>query len=513
MINGRRQSGILLHLTSLPGPYGSGDLGRNAYHFVDWLATAGQSWWQVLPVGPPGMANSPYMCLSAFAGSALLVDLADLVENGWLDADDLSAGAQFSPRAVEYGKVMAWRESILAKAARSFFAGNGSQPKEAFSSFTGSHAWLNDYALFKVLSDESGGKPWTAWPEKLRRREKAAVAEAVADREGEVNVQRFIQWRFFERWSALRAYAASKGVAIMGDLPIFVAHNSADVWEHRDLNFLDERGDRTVVAGVPPDYFSATGQRWGNPLYRWDRMKSTGYRWWKERVKASMELFDLVRIDHFRGFEAFWEIPAAEKTAVNGAWVKGPGIGFFRSLKRSIGDLPIVAEDLGVITPEVTEMRDAFGLPGMKVLQFAFAGGPENGFLPHNHVENAVVYTGTHDNDTTVGWYTAATEHEKDFARRYFQTDGSEIHWTLIRGALQSVARLALVPFQDVLGLPTQHRMNTPGTVDHNWEWRFAWDMVQPHHAGRLYELTALAHRCAGDRLDLTPYPEGKNRP
>ncbi len=514
MTDGRRQSGILLHLTSLPGPYGTGDLGETAYHFIDWLIAAGQSWWQMLPVGPPGMANSPYMSLSAFAGSPMLVDIGGLVRKGWLSAKDLSDVPAGDSHRVAYDRIIPWRASILRKAADAFFAGRGEQDTTGFDEFCGDHAaWLDDFALFKVLSDAYAGRPWSQWPAGIRSRTANELQKAREDHRHAIRTQQFVQWRFYEGWKSLRAYAASKGVSIMGDLPIFVAHNSSDVWSHQDLFFLDDKGDPTVVAGVPPDYFSVTGQRWGNPLYRWDVMKRSGYAWWKQRVRASLELFDLVRIDHFRGFEAFWEIPAAEKTAVHGRWVPGPGIPFFRALKRAIGELPIVAEDLGVITPSVVEMRDAFGLPGMKVLQFAFAGGPENGFLPHNHTPNAVVYTGTHDNDTSVGWYADATEHERDFARRYFQTDGVEMNWTLIRAALQSVATLALVPMQDVLGLPGVHRMNTPGTTDGNWEWRFTWDMVHDHHAKRLYEMTAIAGRCPADRLSLVPYPAGKVQP
>jgi len=514
MTNGQRQSGVLLHLTSLPGPHGTGDLGEHAYHFVDWLVTAGQAWWQMLPVGPPGMANSPYMSFSAFAGSPMLVDVLDLSASGWLTSEETQDGPSGNARRVAYPRVRTWKNRVLRSAARAFLEGKGEQDRAGFEKFLHTHKhWLDDFALFQVLSDVHGGTSWTQWPEDLRSRKSSALKKAHRELEPEILVQKFIQWRFFEQWRSLRSYAHAKGVSIMGDLPIFVAHNSADVWANQGHFYLDEHGDPTIVAGVPPDYFSVTGQRWGNPLYRWDMMKGDGYRWWKKRLRSSMELFDLARIDHFRGFEAYWEIPASEKTAVNGRWVKGPGGSFFRSLKRSLKNLPIVAEDLGVITPEVTHMRDQFGFPGMKVLQFAFSDGPENNFLPHHHSANGVVYTGTHDNDTTIGWYAQATEHERDFVRRYFMTDGNEIHWTLIRGALQSVAGLALIPLQDILGLGTADRMNTPGTTDRNWEWRFTWDMVGSYHAERLYEMTALAGRCPGDRLQLVPYPEGKNRP
>jgi 4-alpha-glucanotransferase len=510
----QRSAGILLHLTSLPGPYGNGDLGPSAYHFVDWLVLAGQRIWQMLPLGPGGLANSPYMSLSAFAGNPLVIDLEDLKRHGWLTDAELASAPSFPEQKVDYAQALGFRARMLWTASRRFFAGSTAADRSAFEAFCkAERSWLDDYALFQALNEAHGQVLWTSWPKPLVHREPAALKAARREHEERVRHHEFVQWCFRRQWDALKRYANERNVRLIGDIPIFVAHHSSDVWSHQDLFHLDGNGDPTVVAGVPPDYFSVTGQRWGNPLYRWKVMEEKRFKWWVERFRATLALFDIVRVDHFRGFEAYWEIPATEKTAVKGRWVKAPGEALFRTVKRQLKDLPIIAEDLGVITPEVTALRDGFELPGMKVLQFAFAGGPENAFLPHNYGPHFVVYTGTHDNDTTVGWSRTATDHEREFAERYLGVSGPSLTKAMIRAALNSVADLAVVPFQDVLELGTEHRMNLPGTTDGNWEWRFSWSLVGPQHAERLYEWTALANRCPPDRLTLPAYPRGRVQP
>ena len=509
-----RSAGILLHVTSLPGVYGNGDLGAPAYHFVDWLVVAGQKLWQMLPLGPGGLANSPYMSLSAFAGNPLVVDLEELKNRGWLQAADLAPLPAFSDGRVDFAKTTPFRTKALMAASKRFFATAADADRKAFEAFCiAQRSWLDDYALFETLNEVHHRALWTSWPEKYAFRDAAALRGARKEHLDLLRHHQFVQWCFRRQWDSLKRYANERGVRLVGDIPIFVAHHSADVWSHQDLFHLDEKGNPTVVAGVPPDYFSKTGQRWGNPLYRWETMKAKKFGWWVERFRATLAIFDVVRVDHFRGFEAYWEIPAREKTAVKGRWVKAPGNALFAALRRHLRDLPIIAEDLGVITPEVTELRDTFKLPGMKVLQFAFAGGPENAFLPHNYTPHCVVYTGTHDNDTTSGWFRTATEHEREFARRYLLANGSGVTREMIRAALNSVADMAVVPFQDVLALDSEHRMNLPGTTEGNWEWRFSWSMVGPQHANAMYEMTALAHRCAPDRLALPPYPSGRVQP
>lgn len=509
-----RSAGILLHLTSLPGPYGNGDLGPSAYHFVDWLVTAGQRLWQMLPLGPGGLANSPYMALSAFAGNPLVVDLDDLKRHGWLTESDLAVRPSFTEQKVDFAASIPFRLQALRTASRRFFSASTAADRSSFETFCkDQRSWLDEYALFQALNEVHGGGLWTAWPAPLVKRETAALRQARKDHAELVQHHQFVQWCFRRQWDALKKYANSRQVQLVGDIPIFVAPHSSDVWSHQDLFHLDASGNPTVVAGVPPDYFSVTGQRWGNPLYRWNVMRQQKFKWWVERFRATLALFDIVRVDHFRGFEAYWEIPATEKTAVKGRWVKAPGQELFAALRKQLKVLPIIAEDLGVITPEVTALRDGFELPGMKVLQFAFAGGPENAFLPHNYGPHCVVYTGTHDNDTTTGWDRTATDHEREFARRYLGVTGPSMTRALVRAALNSVADMAIVPFQDVLELGSEHRMNLPGTTNGNWEWRFSWSIVGPQHADGLYEWTALARRCPPDRLTLPPYPSGRVQP
>jgi len=491
-----RASGVLLHPTSLPGPHGSGDLGREAYHFVDWLVAAGQKLWQVLPLAGIGPGNSPYMSNSAFAGNPLLVDLAELHQQGWLDADDIAPVPGLDAARVNFAAMHPFRMERLAKAARRFAEHGTPAQREDFERFRAEQAdWLADYALFMPLAESFGWRDWHAWPAPLARRDAQALAAARADHADRVAFYEFVQWRFFRQWAALKAYANGKGVQVVGDAPIFIAYLSAEVWANPRLFELDAQGVPTVVAGVPPDFFSATGQRWGNPLYRWSEHAKDGYAWWVQRIRRTFELVDIVRIDHFRGFAGYWEIPAAETTAIKGRWLPGPGDALFKAIAKALGPLPIIAEDLGVITPDVDALRRKFAFPGMRILQFAFGDDAANRFLPHHHEPDTVVYTGTHDNDTVAGWWAKAGDAERHFARGYLATDGHDMPWTLIRTAMASVADTCVHPMQDVLELPSECRMNFPGQESGWWTWRFQWQQVQPWHAGRLAEFGRLYGR------------------
>ncbi len=509
-----RSSGILLHPTSLPGPFGSGDLGATAYHFIDWLVVAGQKLWQTLPLGPVGMGDSPYMCLSAFAGEPLLIDLQELVQRGWLQKNEIENVPSFSNSKIHFGDVRSYRMLKLKIAANNFFSTAKKNELDDFTAFCKKQkSWLEDYALFMALIGKYNGAEWSSWEEDLVKRKPAALKKIRTELADDVRFWEFAQWCFFRQWFALKKYANDRGVKIVGDIPIFIAYQSSDVWANPELFYLDKQMKPTHVAGVPPDYFSETGQRWGNPLYKWNKMHETGYAWFIERIKTTLALVDIVRIDHFRGFAGYWEIPATEKTAVKGRWAKGPGAKLFDAIAKKLGKLPIIAEDLGEITPDVVELRDRYQFPGMRILQFAFAADTKNNFLPHNYISNTVVYTGTHDNDTTIGWFKSATEREREFIKKYLGTDGKEIHWDLIRIASRSVADMAVFPFQDILGLGTEARMNMPGQALGNWSWRFTWDLVQPWHAAKLYEISAFANRTNDDRLQLPAYPSGKVQP
>jgi 4-alpha-glucanotransferase len=487
----KRASGILLHPTSLPGPYGIGDLGPAAYTWVDWLAGSGCTLWQVLPVGPTGFGDSPYQCFSAFAGNPYLVSPQLLLKEGLLKDEDLADMPAWDEQRVDFGRLYLWKPALLEKAFRRFSAHPGAVQAE-FAAFCAENAaWLEDYALFVAIKETNGGGSWDGWPEALRLRELSALNAARTALKSDITRFSFYQFLFFRQWNALRAYAHKKGLLIIGDIPIFVAYDSSDVWAHPDLFHLDENGKPTVVAGVPPDYFSPTGQLWGNPLYKWEVHRASGYAWWLKRLQASLKLVDILRIDHFRGFAGYWEIPAGNPTAEIGRWVKGPGADFFKVVQDKMGSLPIVAEDLGVITPDVVKLRDQFALPGMKILQFAFSG-PDNPFLPHAYSQNCVVYTGTHDNDTTRGWYASAPEAEKDFARRYLQVDGSRIAWDLVRAAWSSTAVFALAPLQDLLELGNEARMNFPSRLGGNWEWRMNGQALSEGLQGRIKELNWL---------------------
>jgi len=494
-----RSSGVLLHPTSLPGRYGVGDLGETAYRFIDWLESAGQSVWQVLPLGPTSYGDSPYQSLSTFAGNPLLISFDTLVKEGWLTADDVAKVPSFPAYGVDFGNVITYHNRILGAAYARFAATAGATKKAEFKAWCDEEAyWLDDWALFIALKNFYGGKPWVEWPEVEALREGKAVETARAKHASSVEEHKFRQWLFFKQWLALKGYANSRNIRLVGDIPIFVAHDSSDVWANRDEYFLDELGNPTVIAGVPPDYFSPTGQRWGNPLYRWDKMAETDYNWWLNRIKATLKLVDIVRVDHFRGFEAYWEVPASETTAIKGQWVPGPKFDFFNVVVERLGNLPIIAEDLGLITPGVVELRDGLKLPGMKILQFAFGGsGGENSFLPHNYTPNCVVYTGTHDNNTTLGWWMSgeATPDIREYLPQYLGHDVTEIHWDLIRLGMASVAHTFVVPLQDVFGFGEDTRMNTPGKESGNWGWRFTAEWLNHPARERLAYLTRLYGR------------------
>lgn len=504
-----RCSGILLHLTSLPGRFGIGDLGPCAYQFADFLSAAGQKLWQVLPLNPTGYGDSPYQCFSAFAGNPLLLSLERLCDQGLLQPQDLAQAPPFPRDFVDYGAAIEFKMAALRRAARVFLAGASSADRAAFDSFCESASpWLDDYALFMACKEAHQGIAWNLWDAPISRREAGALREWSRKLAPELAAFKYWQFEFFRQWKDLKSYCQQRGIRFMGDIPIYVAHDSADVWAHPDLFYLDAQGRPTVVSGVPPDYFSATGQLWGNPIYRWDVLAAGGYQWWIERFRASLGLFDMVRLDHFRGFEAYWEVPASETTAIHGRWVKGPGEDFLSALQNAIGGLPIVAENLGVITPPVEELRQKFGLPGMSLLQFAFGNDPQGpSFRPHNYSRDLVAYTGGHDNDTTVGWWSSSgagdstrtpeeVRKEHDFARLYLNFhDDAEINWVMIRAVLASVAGIAIFPLQDVLGLGSAARMNLPGTVSGNWKWRYRPDALNAELSARLRALVTLYDR------------------
>jgi len=491
-MNFPRASGILLHPTSLPGPFGIGDLGPEAYKFVDFLVEARQSLWQVLPLGPTGYGDSPYACYSAFAGNTLLISPEKLVDEGLLDsAPSLATKKQ----KIDFGEVHQSKEQLLRKAYERYTKTTDTALRAAFETFAQQQAsWLEDYARFRALKDAHGGVAWNEWDH-----EREELRE-------EVEAHMFYQFLFFRQWTALKSYCNDHGIKVVGDLPIFVAHDSADVWTNPEQFKLDKNGKPLVVAGVPPDYFSTTGQLWGNPLYNWERMQADGFKWWIERVRATLAMVDIARVDHFRGFAACWEIPGGDKTAERGQWVEAPGRELFTAIRNTLGELPIIAEDLGVITPDVVALREEFRFPGMRILQFGFGGDSKNIDLPHNYVPNVVAYTGTHDNDTTVGWFNSVAgegstrtaeqiERERAFCLNYLNTKGEEIHWDFIRAVLASVADTAIVPLQDLLGLGTEARMNLPNSTEGNWAWRYDSGQLSDEIAARLKKLTELYGR------------------
>src|ERR1043165_6130725 len=499
----KRSSGILLHPTSLPGRFGIGDFGGEAYRFVDWLAGAGQTFWQIMPLTPTGYGDSPYSSFSAFAGNTNLVSPEKLVEDGLLARSDIEPAPDLPSERVDYGKVVEYKRGLLEKAFRNFKAKVKSDEAllrdyDGFQQFAS--VWLEDYALFAALKDEHKGAEWNKWQAAIARREPAALEGARRAFGERIYAHKFFQYAFFQQWLKLKHYANEKGVRVIGDMPIFVAHNSADVWSRPHLFQLKEDGSPSVVAGVPPDAFSETGQLWGNPIYDWDRMREDGFKWWVARVRETLKLVDVVRLDHFRGFAAFWEVPAEHETAEHGRWVEAPGREVFGALQGALGgnELPIIAEDLGTITPDVHRLRDEFGFPGMRVLQFAFGGDPHDTHLPHEYTRASVAYTGTHDNNTVVGWFNErsredASEDEKrehDNCLKYLATDGSEINWDFIRAVQMSVADISVAQLQDVLGLGAEARMNTPASAEGNWAWRFHKDALNGELSARLRETT-----------------------
>lgn len=523
----RRVSGVLLHPTSLPSPYGIGDLGPDALAFVDFLAAAGQGVWQMLPLGPTGYGDSPYQCFSAMAGNPMLVSPERLAEEGWITEADLASLACLPREVADFDQLIAPRQQVLARAFAAFEARGTSVQQAAFSVFCDSHAWwLDDVALFLALKEAHDLRSWTTWPTPLRDRDATALAAARDRHADDIRRHQFVQWQFFTQWQALHEAARARGVEIMGDMPIFVAHDSADVWALPGQFALWPDGRPRAVAGVPPDYFSATGQLWGNPLYRWDEMEADGFAWWIRRVRMTLALVDRVRLDHFRGFVAYWEVPGDAATAMHGVWRQGPGGALFEALSEALGPLPIVAENLGFITPDVEAIRERYGLPGMAILQFAFGTDPQApAFLPHNYTRDRFAYTGTHDNDTMLGWARGAAgdstrdaedvRRERRYAEAYLGATGDQLAWAAIRGVMASVADTAIVPAQDILGLGSEARMNVPGRASGNWRWRMQRGALTDTHARRLRELadlygrlpTSLQTFAAPPREEAAPQP------
>jgi 4-alpha-glucanotransferase len=499
-MNFQRSSGILLHPTSLPGPYGIGDLGPEAFRFVDFLADSGTHLWQVLPLGPTGYGDSPYQCFSAFAGNPYLISPDFLLRDNFLHPNDLVEKTTFPARRVDFGRIIPWKLNLLERAYLRFASDPGPARRDFEIFCADESAWLDDYAIFMSIKESHGGGAWDGWPEPLRKHDPRALDQARVDLSEAIVRYQFYQFLFFKQWRELRAHANSRGVKIIGDIPIFVAYDSADAWANPELFFFDENDRPIVVAGVPPDGFSPDGQLWGNPLYNWPKHKATGFAWWLARFRATLAQVDIIRLDHFRGFAGYYEIPAGEPTARNGRWMPALGAELFATMKQSLGELPIIAEDLGLITEDVVAIRDGNGFPGMKILQFAFSG-PNNTFLPHHYLPNCVVYTGVHDNDTTRGWYESASEHEREFANRYFGNVKSpfsarEFVTRLIRSAWDSVAVFAIVPMQDFLSLGGEARMNYPSRLGGNWDWRMdGGSALTDELRGRIRELNYLYDR------------------
>lgn len=499
-----RLAGILIHPTSFPGPYGIGDLGKGAYDFIDFMEKSGMKLWQVLPLGHTGFGDSPYQPFSSFAGQPLIISIDHLRKLNLLYDDDFKDMPQWNPEDITYGDVIAFKQGLFKKAYERFldeeihdgFSSNEELMK-AYADFKEQNkSWLDDYALFMAGKDFHKGAPWYMWEDDLKNPTAAQRKKWEEKLEKEIGYYEFLQFFFDTEWMKLKKYANDKGIRIVGDIPIFVAWDSVDVWVNKKLFNLDTKGYPTVVAGVPPDYFSATGQLWGNPLYKWSEHKKTGYEWWFSRIRHQLKLTDYLRIDHFRGFDKYWAVPYGEPTAINGKWMKAPGENFFTMLESTLGyHMPIIAEDLGEIDHSVVVLRDKFGFPGMKILQFAFENPNENNFLPHNHVRNCVCYTGTHDNDTTLGWYKNCFEQSRDKLRRYFSTDASDICWVMIRACFGSVATMAIVPMQDILELDSWARFNTPGVGEGNWSWRYKQEALTDHLSKRLYETAKMFGR------------------
>lgn len=493
-----RSSGILLHPTSFPSRFGIGDLGLEAYRFMDFLVESYQQFWQVLPLGPTGYGNSPYMCYSALAGNPLLISPEKLRDAGLLADDDFAGLPEFPLDNVDFEKAIATKMPLLAKACENFKAKASPLQQREFAGFCEAKAnWLDDYALFMALREAHEQSSWYTWKPEIAKRQPEALEQWRERLNNEIFYHKYLQFEFFRQWSELKNYANLRGIDIIGDIPIYVAHDSADVWSHPEIFCLDEEtGEAALMAGVPPDYFSATGQLWGNPVYNWEELEKQNFKWWVQRFESLLDYVDIIRIDHFRGFQAYWAVKAGEETALNGEWIEAPGDAFFEVLNEKLGKLPILAEDLGVITEEVEALRDKFEFPGMKILQFAFGSDAGNGFLPFNYPRNCLVYTGTHDNDTTVGWFYQLSDYERERVLRYLGCISPEgIHWDFIRLAMSSVANQAIMPFQDILGLGNDARMNFPSKAEGNWGWRYRSEAVNNEVSDRLKSLTELFGR------------------
>lgn len=495
MIFDTRKSGVLLHPSSLPGKFGIGTLGEEAFRFVDWLNEAGQKIWQILPLGPTDWSHSPYQSYSAFAGNPDLIDPATLAHQGLLSPTSLLDPPDFPKNRIDYKLLLPYREKLLQEAFHNFSSSGGFNTAEYQQFWDHNWWWLESWSLFDACRSNLPGCDWSQWKNPIRIRQENALSEHYQQFRESVEYSRFLQFIFFGQWFALKKYANEKEVFIFGDIPLYVAFNSADVWSNQSLFLLDKELRPTLVGGVPPDYFSKTGQLWGNPLFDWQKMKETGFQWWMARIHFNLRLFDMVRIDHFRGLESFWAIPAGEKTAINGSWKRAMGDEMLQLLQQQIGSLPIVAEDLGLITPEVDQLRKKFTLPGMKVMQFAFSGEPENNHLPHNYSSDFVAYTGTHDNNTTNGWLKSLKKEEKKQVENYLGSEQINA-WHLIRKVEESVAQIAIIPMQDILGLPVTARMNKPGTVKGNWIWRMDPELQKKEYSTNLLEITKIFGRC-----------------
>lgn len=493
----KRSAGTLVHPTSFPTRYGIGDLGDAAKQFLHFLAETNQYIWQILPLGPTGYGNSPYASYSAFAGNHYLISPDILVEKGLLSNADVQYVDIPLSTEVTYERSFDLKNRLFRIAAKNYYSNQSAEEKKAFNAFKKQNKyWIDDYALFMACLEYHGKQPWNTWEEAIRTRTKEGIKAWSKKLKDDIDYHLWVQYEFFNQWMALKAYANSLEISIIGDIPIFVDHNSSDVWSHPEYFEVDENGNRLLVAGVPPDYFSETGQLWGNPLYRWKALEKDNFSWWIERFKQMFHLFDAIRVDHFRGFDAYWEIKASEKTAINGRWVKGPGYKLFDTIRKELGEIPIIAEDLGVLTQSVIALRDTYNFPGMKILQFAFADNAGNSFLPHNYTTpNCVVYTGTHDNDTTLGWYAQGTELEKHRVREYTRSSGAAINWELIRLGMLSIAVMSIFPLQDYMNLGTEHRMNYPGTSSGNWKWRYTPEMLQNVDKNLIKHLVAISNR------------------
>ena len=493
-----RSSGILFHPTSLPGKYGIGTLGKEAYAFIDFLKKSRQKLWQIFPLGPTGYGDSPYQSFSSFAGNPYLIDFDLLIEAHLLSEEDLrDVFFGDNEEYIDYGAIYNQKYPLLRKAYENFKSSDNHEMRENFEHFKRENAsWLNDYSLYISLKNHFNGLPWNEWAHDIKNREHGAMEHYKNELADDIEYHNFIQFLFFKQWGDVKRYANENGIKIIGDIPIFVAADSSDAWANPEIFLFDEERKPVKVAGVPPDYFSATGQLWGNPLYNWQKLKETNYSWWVERVRANLSTCDIIRIDHFRGFEAYWAVPYGDDTAINGQWEPGPGIDLFNAIKSQLGELPIIAEDLGLMTQGVIDLREATGFPGMKILGFAFDSGEENDYLPHTYTKNCVVYTGTHDNDTLIGWFQKAKEEDRQFARDYLNSrSDDEIHWDAIRGAWSSVANMAISPVQDFLGLGSEARINTPGVAAGNWQWRLRHGVLTDELAERIAKLTRVYSR------------------